>query len=622
MKMLRKTGDGTMAKMMRVIILSIGICVIFYNTANARDVAFELRLRENRILPGRQTYCEMVFHDDVPAPEAPFVKSLDIRYAWHDTKKAPADGQELFKQVHIYRIIGQKPGSFTIGPVIFEYKGNTYRSNTVVLDVEKSPSPSLDKDAGTTGRVDDDISKHIYLVLEVPKTAIFVNERSPVTLSIYRDWFSIGDITGGKIQGDGLIIDECREKSDMIEQNNTEFVVIRRISAFSAPMAGQYTIKPVLVSMDVINRKTNSSLTVFGNITISDEYDVAGKFAALNDNAGFYEKFIGPSGKRNLKLSTDPVNVTVLPLPEEGRPENFAGAIGDLSFDLSASAAEVNLGGQITLMMTIKGIGNYSTVSIPCMKKAAGIKLYGPRTIKGDNSVVYEQAVRIQSADVREIPEMVFTFFNPIAKKYMSLTKGPIPIRITAAVPGAAILRGNGRETDMGKEWVDDLNDAIQPLRYRGSPFYLKRAFLIFEAFPILIILTGLAAYGIARYLKTHPLYVASFIASRRARRGMIKAESLFDGENPQEFYEHVFRMLQDYLGTRRLKAAAGITGQIIDELDTRGIGQDVIDRIREVFYKCYVARYAQEANDRDEMKKTLNALAYALDRLNREVKL
>jgi len=102
----------------------------------------------------------------------------------------------------------------------------------------------------------------------------------------------------------------------------------------------------------------------------------------------------------------------------------------------------------------------------------------------------------------------------------------------------------------------------------------------------------------------------------------MIKAESLFDGENPQEFYEHVFRMLQDYLGTRRLKAAAGITGQIIDELDTRGIGQDVIDRIREVFYKCYVARYTQEANDRDEMKKTLNALAYALDRLNREVKL
>ncbi|MFH0763937.1 MAG: BatD family protein [Candidatus Omnitrophota bacterium] len=606
-----------MVKMMRVIILSVGICWIFYNTADARDVAFELRLRESRISPGRQTYCEMVFHDDVPAPEAPFIKGLNIKHARHDTRKTPADDQESVMQMHIYRVIGQKQGSFTIGPVIFEYKGDTYRSNTVVLKVEKGPSPSLDKDT-ETGSVDDDISKHIYLVLEVPKTTIFVNERSLITLSIYKDWFSVSNIAGGEIQSDDLIIDKYREEDKMIEQNNKQFIMTRRISDFSAPMAGQYIIKPVTMSMDIIDYKKDSSITVFGNITIPDEYDIAGEFAALNDNAGFYKKFIGPSGKRELKLSTGPVNITVLPLPEEGQPENFAGAIGDFSFDFSMSAAEVRLGGQITLTMTIRGNGNYSTVSVPRMKKAAGIKLYEPRAIKGDNSVVYEQAIRIQSADVQEMPEIVFTFFNPIAKKYMSFTKGPIPIRVTAA----AFLREERQETDMRKEWVDDLNDAIQPLRHRGPPFYLKRAFLIFEAFPILITLIGLAACGIARYLKTHPLYVASFVASRRARRGMIKAESLIEEKKSQEFYEHIFRMLQEYLGTRRLKVAAGITGHIIDELDTRGIEQDVIDRIREVFYECYIARYTQEVSDSDEMRKTLNALAYAVDHLNREVKL
>lgn len=620
MKVLRRIGDETMANMMRVIILSIVFCWIAYDTADARDIAFELRLRENRMSPGRQTYCEMVFREDVPAPETPFVKDLNIKYVQHGISKAPADGQESITQIHIYRVIGQKQGSFTIGPVIFEYKGDTYRSNAVVLEVENSPSPSYDNDTEAK-KVDDDISKHIYLVLEVPKTTIFVNEHPQITLSIYRDWFSVSDIEVGEIQGDDLIIDEYREENTMIEQNNTQFIVTRRISAFSAPMAGQYTIKPVTVSMDIIYHKKDSSITAFRNIAIPDEFDVASKFAALNDNAGFYEKFIGPSGRRKIKLSASPVSITVLPLPEEGRPEDFVGAVGDFSFDLSTSAAEVRLGGQITLTMAIKGSGNYSSVSVPRTKKSAGIKLYEPRAIKGDNSITYEQAIRIQSADVREIPETVFTFFNPVEKKYVSLTRGPIPVRVTAAVSSAAIGE-EGWKTDTRREWVDDLNGAIPPLRYRGSPFYLTRTFLIFETFPILITLIGLALLRAARYLKTHPLYVASFIASRRARRGMIKAELLIDGEKPQEFYEHVFRMLQEYLGTRRLKTAAGITGHIINELDICGIEQDVIDRIREVFYKCYIARYTQGALDGDEMRKTLNALAYAVDHLNREVKL
>ena len=601
----------TMARL-RTAVLLAGMLAIFAGIADARDIGFTLRLKDNRPAPGRQTYLEMVFPDalDVPAPEVSFIKGVSITYDRWNLGKALVGGQEVPALIYTYKIAGLRKGSYAIGPITFEYKGNIYRSNAVVMDVGAPPPAG---EAAPSGVHAVGISKRIYLVLEVPKTTVFVNERVPIALKFYSDWFNIDNMAEGAIKGDNIIIDDSVTKdSKVIEKDGVNYMMIQRPAAFTAPAAGRFTIKPVTVTVDAV---------------IYDKDDLRSKLNTLNDNVAFYEEFVGPSKKRTIELSTEAVDIIAVPLPTEGRPEDFTGAVGDFSFDLSASAAEVRLGGEITLTMTIKGPGNYSSVSLPRMRKEAGIKLYEPRVIRGGNSVIYEQVIRVQSPDVKEIPEAVFTFFNPVGKRYISTRKGPLKISVTAPGPGETAMAEKAKEkakekAEEKKGWVDGLKEVSSDLRRRDIPLYRKRSFLPFETLPLLIALAGACVYAVMRYLQRHPLYAASFAASRKAREGIIRAQSMISRGSPQEFYNLLFRILQDYLGTRRLKPSEGVTSRIIDEIDTSGIGQDVIDRIRKVFYECYIAKYTQGSFGPDDMRNTLDAVTYIVENLNRRAEL
>ncbi len=601
----------------RIMIISIAIWSASFTSLDAGQIDCELKLKDARSAPGRQTYCEMIFRDgqDLPAPEAPIIKGLDIKYI-----RAENRGQGVL--AHIYRIVGSKAGSYILGPIIFTYNGNEYRSNAVTLEITDSLSPTEDR-AAYSERTAIDISQHIYLKLEVPKTVLFVNERMLISLDLYSDWFNLGNISGGYIKGDDLIIDNIKNsENSMIEKDKVTYQIIQRTAELTAPVPGNFVIKPVTLKFDVINYKKDKTLFTFGNITMSDKYNMYDKIASINNNTEFYERFIGPSNRRPMELSAEAVNITVVPLPKEGQPKDFSGAIGDFLFDLSASADLVNSGGKIVLTMTIKGPGNYSSVSLPNMKKTKGVKLYKPKAVKSYRSVVYEQLIQIQSPDVKEIPMAVFSFFNPETKRYVSITRGPLPISVSPGEPAEAEAAARAEKRASKKEWIDSLKDEGLPLQRRAGQFYREKYFLLFESVPLIFIFAGCIAYGIVRYLRTHPLYTAFIKASRRARLNMARAASMAGKQNYKDFYDLVFSILQDYLGTRRLKPTEGITGNIVDEIDTAGIGQETIDGIRGIFHECYIAKYTHQPLGEDDMKKSFEALTRIIEQLNKRAEL
>jgi hypothetical protein len=451
----------------------------------------------------------------------------------------------------------------------------------------------------------DDISKHIYLSLDAPKRPVFVNEKVPIALNLYSDRFSISLVSLTKIKSDDLIVEEFyASEGDMVKQDGITYRLVRYLTSFIAPLPGKFVIKSITAKIDFTGDNKDDML------------------AYINNNEEFYENFIGKSGNKSMELRTDPVDITVVPLPREGKPDDFSGAIGEFSFELSVSPDEVKPGEEIKLKMIIKGVGNYSTVSVPRMKKTAGIKWYEPRIMKGENTVTYEQSIRVRSSDVREIPEASFNFFSPETGKYVSITKGPISIRVAAAAPGETKTAGKLGEPEIKKEWIDSLKEPVGPLQERTTPFYLGGTFLLFETFPILIVIAGCIAYTVVRYLEEHPLYTASFAASRKARKGIINAESMLGKKSPKEFYGFIFRILQGYLGMRRLKPTEGITSNIIDEIDTSGIEQEVVENIRKVFYECYVGIYTKEVLGKDDMRDTLDALIFVVDRLDKRAEL
>lgn len=471
---------------------------------------------------------------------------------------------------------------------------------------------------------DADTSKHGYLVLEAPRTTVYINERAPMILSYYSDSSCLGDIPGCKIKSEDLIIEDfLSTENSVVERDGKRYDLTVCRAMFTAQTAGRFMVKPVKMRVDVVEYKKDGSSGGSDKEDIYRMLEAIRKRSQLIKDKVTQDQSVEPAGKgSSIELSTEPLYITVIPLPKEGRPEDFTGAVGDFSFDLSASAAEARVGEDIALNMIIKGPGNYNTVRAPAIKDTAGIKQYQAHAVRGQDSVNYEQALRIRSAAVREIPAVTFSFFSPAEQRYISLTKGPIPIRVTGVAPGAAATAGKTPEPEEKKEWVDSLKNPVYPLRERSAPFYRGKAFLLFETLPVLIVMAGLLAYTIVRYLETHPLYKASFAASRRARRDLIKAESMLGRKSPGEFYEFIFRILQGYLGARRLKPSGGITGNIIEEFDMRGIDEGTIKKVREIFYECYVAIYTEGVLGKDDMRDTLNSLTRVIGDLDKKAEL
>jgi hypothetical protein len=148
-------------------------------------------------------------------------------------------------------------------------------------------------------------------------------------------------------------------------------------------------------------------------------------------------------GRRNylqpqLKSVAPAITITVKPFPEEGKPASFNGAIGPFSsFNVKlASAPKVNVGDKILLEAELEGSGQLNQAPMPnlcCQPGYSGIfrasDLPPVEEVKdGKKSFVVE--LRPLSSEIKEIPPIEFSYFDPETVSYGTLMSAAIPITV------------------------------------------------------------------------------------------------------------------------------------------------------------------------------------------------
>jgi len=92
------------------------------------------------------------------------------------------------------------------------------------------------------------------------------------------------------------------------------------------------------------------------------------------DSPGLGEK---ASKKHSLKLKSTIKEIAVLPVPDDARPENFNGAIGNFDFNISIEPkGPVKVGDAIVITMEISGNGNLALLSAPGIDQSEDYILY------------------------------------------------------------------------------------------------------------------------------------------------------------------------------------------------------------------------------------------------------
>lgn len=134
-------------------------------------------------------------------------------------------------------------------------------------------------------------------------------------------------------------------------------------------------------------------------------------------------------------IPVSPLNLHILALPEEGRPESFTGAVGLFRFQADVKPLHIAQGDIVTVRIQIDGIGLPLTITPPAIRPVPGLKVYDSRPVSGqstDETRVFTQTVVPMDGTLSHIPGISFTSFNPVAGRYETATAGPFPLTFHA----------------------------------------------------------------------------------------------------------------------------------------------------------------------------------------------
>ena len=78
-------------------------------------------------------------------------------------------------------------------------------------------------------------------------------------------------------------------------------------------------------------------------------------------------------------LITNPVEVDVRPLPQEGKPTNFAGTVGQYRIHAQTDRQTIEAGDGFTLRVQVSGTGDIKTVPAPTIPTLPNMAIYDPQ---------------------------------------------------------------------------------------------------------------------------------------------------------------------------------------------------------------------------------------------------
>lgn len=291
-----------------------------------------------------------------------------------------------------------------------------------------------------------------------------------------------------------------------------------------------------------------------------------------------------PADRRDATVAARPLALRILPLPEEGRPPAFGGAVGHFTIRADAQPRELEAGASLRLSLVIEGEGNLATLEPPRLDDLEGFHVYGriEEPGAGRRAITYDLAPLTE--EVRAVPAVRFPFFDPgPPAAYRVAETPPIPLAVR---PGGAA--GRATATGGGTPGVDEIRD-LKPVatlpRGRGSHRFPGALFAVVLGVP------WLAALGLWSWLRARERE-RSDPEGTRARRAAAAFREQASGAEPA-----LADALAAYLGARlRCPAAAVIAPDLAARLARTGVPDALAARAAALLRDLVAARYGGHA--------------------------
>ncbi|HUV12602.1 MAG TPA: BatD family protein [Acidobacteriota bacterium] len=546
------------------------------------------------------------------SPQPPDIEAFAAyRGSGSSTNMQFANGQMSQTRTLDFYFQATAVGKFKIGAVTVLLDGVEHRSDPIQIEVVQGrPQRSQPQPSRTDGVTNDDL----YVSAEASRYEAFVNEAVIVTYKIYTrvDVSQYGISSLPENSGfwvEDLLNDETRPQptAEMINGLRYTVATIKKAVLFPTS-AGEKTIEPLEIECAVRLKPTRRS--------VFDDF--------LSDPFGRTVRY---------SVKSDPLQIRVLPLPEEGKPADFSGAVGNFTLEGKIDKATVPVNDVASLKLTLRGSGNIRTLPSPELEVSPGLETYDPEVsedvrVKADGilgSRTYEWVVVPRVQGRQTIKPIRLPYFDPKDREY----KVALLDEIVLDVKPGSNLAADAPLTGTPKEQVRFITEDIRfiklapgSLKPLSSPVFRNPAFWGIVLFP-LIGLSVASLYSRHRSrLEANDAYARSRKAGKVAKKHLAKARSFVSaGGDHQEFYSECERALSGFAADKVDVARAGMmTDDVGRLLETRGVPNDVLEDYLECLRICAMKRFSPAEVGSHESEAFLKRAETAIQQLDEAI--
>ncbi len=486
------------------------------------------------------------------------------------------NGKKSFEQSYTYTIQPITKGVFTIPSASIEYEGNIVKTNTVKVTV--TGAVEIPKDPNDPTYI---ASQNVHLVAEISNTKPYVGESISIVYKLYVDVNNVSvrntrELEAPSFNGfwnQNINVNQWEPKMSEFRGKPHRYVIVKK-AVLIPQKSGKLTIDPM--SIEVAAGVPIGRTDLFGN--------------RMSKNT-------------NLTVTTGRRTVNVKSLPEENKPANFSGAVGNLDFTVTASKTELKANESAQIKVEVAGKGNLKLIELPGIETPNGLEKYEPEhkenirtNLGGLNGKVYDQYTVVpQYKGKYKIPAVSFSFFSLKDKEYKTITTKPIFIN----APQGAIPSGSD-DVVVAKR---DVVSSGATIRYISNSTNLRRlgktrdflnsnAFYALLALPLLAIPLGIFIGKRKRARDGDVAGNKRRKADRLARKYLSEAQKQLGNKEP--FYIALERALHNYLKAKLQVETSDISkDKIAAILKNKGVDEGTISAFVKVLNDSDFARYA-----------------------------
>ena len=492
------------------------------------------------------------------------------------------NGKRTYSKTYSYFLAPKKRGKLTIKQAEITIEGNVYK--TTPLEIEVTAAVDEPTDGSNSEYV---ASENLHLVAEISNSNPYLNEAITVVYKLYvsprinvSDWRQLDNPKFSDFWSQNIDMQRLQVENGTYEGEPYRYVVLRKTVLYPQK-TGKLDIEPLTLSVSV--EVPGDRRDIFGNRF----YETVDKVVA--------------AGNRT---------INVKPLPQEGKPVGFTGAVGEnLRFSVTADKTNLNATESLEAKVEVRCEGNLKLFDLPPLTVPASMEKYEPEYAENVNTTLAGMRGRIlntytlvpQQKGKYPIPSLNFSYFDLNTETYKTLSSDEILINVNAAPGGSSVTStqspgGTARQAPAVTNQFRyiKLSTSLRPIdeqAFLGSALFWS-LFVLPLLFIPLAIFFGKRREAIAGDVRGNRIRKAN----KLARKYLSEAKQNLGDQT--KFYESLERALHNYLKAKLHIQTSEMSKERIKELlEERGVSEPTVAEFLELLKSCEFARYAPASN-------------------------